>query len=130
MLRSGDLLKIRSGTKADWDPSECTHRGRSTSEKYVEEGGHHGKNRFKLELKPTKTGQEGPNGFVKTFIVDHETEALSAGAGLESTIAQDPVDRNIEKILLFRDSYSGAEITYNQSKRRLAEFLCTVGLDE
>lgn len=65
-----------------------------------------------------------------TFIVDHDSDALSAGAAIERMLENDPVPGDPTLVPLFRMANSMDEISYELSKRRLKECLSAVGLEK
>ena len=76
--------------------------------------------RVSLSLKPGKTDPAGKEHWVKTFRLDPDPEALSAGAAVCSMLSKDPVRGDPTLIPLFRNPATGEEITYAESREELS----------
>lgn len=69
--------------------------------------------RLTLKLKPNKTNQAGETTQVKTFIVDTDSDALSAGKAIRQMLNGDAANERDDKVPLFRNPATGKLVTYN-----------------
>lgn len=76
-------------------------------------------------LKPSKTDPSGEESWEVSFRVDDDPDSLSAGAAILNMLKRDdsPLGTNLEAVPLFRDPLTGLEISYEASRRALAERL-------
>jgi hypothetical protein len=135
VCRAGDLLRGKKGRgRSTWSPDLDTHAGRLTLDTVCDaDGAPTSRRRLTLALKPTKTDPTGERGFEKTFIIDHDPHALSAGAALSDMLTNSPLRGSslpLEDIPLFYDPRTKKELSYVDAAAELKSLLMLCGLHE
>lgn len=83
-----------------------------------------------MVLKPSKSDVAGASGAVRTFVLDLEPGALSAAAAIREMLRNDPTRGNPEKVPLFRDPETKAELTYTKAYDLFKKALTDAGYAE
>lgn len=129
--RSGDLIRPKSEMARAWNPKRDTHRGRLSFEDQKDRSGRTIGKRVVIILKPTKTDQTGEMGLVKSFIIDDDPLALSAGhAIVEMLRGDDLAPGSLEDLPLLRNHITGREVSYQDSSAELKRLLVLAGYPE
>ena len=134
VCRCGDLIRSKGDRRAagNWSPKRDLHRGSMRSE-LVQPPRGESYVRITLRMKPDKTHTVGDVVQEKTFPVDQDPFALSAGAAQAAMLAGDPLgpDEDPEFAPFFRDprpGRNGAELTYQVATDELRAALHAAGL--
>lgn len=110
------------------EPRRDTHRGHLSFEDQKTHLGRTIGTRVVILLKSTKTDQTGEMGLVKSFIIDDDPSALSAGHDIIAMLrGDDLVPGSLEDLPLFRNHITGREVSYEVSSAELKR-LCALRL--
>lgn len=115
VLRSGDLIRSKGGSRRSWAAHLDTHRdllevgvARGLDGRPVGAG-------FKLRLKPTKTDRSGEKKLSRTFVLDERAGSLSAAVAIRDMLIGDPHIGDGSVVPLLRDPTHGGELKYEDS---------------
>ena len=120
VMRTCDLIKKTADGNKPWDPRRETHRGRVAVDRARDDYGRTIGVRLILTLKPNKTNQSGEEVQTKSFMIDENPGAISAGKALKDMISGDDHRGDPAQTPLFRDPRTGRELTYELSRKWLS----------
>lgn len=119
VMRCRDLVKRRNERKGNWDPARDKHRGWLKIEVLRDEYGTRKVVKLVLAQKPSNTDQEGGRKFETGFVIDQESQSLSAGKALWDMLRKDQEVGRPEDTPLFRKHRRGEKVTYEESSAHM-----------